>query len=143
MVDEQEGNRMELKEQVISVANAKRLKELGVKQDSLFYWVISLTTNYHISYTEGDKSLLPQDRNDFYAAFTVAELGELLPLCYMSWATPQTGKMKWWCHRMETHAVTHEVTEICTALTEADVRAAMLIYLLEQKLEGKHDPYPH
>jgi len=44
---------MKLKDQICSLELARELKKLGVKQESLFYWVISLTTNYHISYMGG------------------------------------------------------------------------------------------
>ena len=70
---------MELEKQVANIELSKRLKELGMEQNSLFYWIITLTNAYHISYTGGDKSLLPTERNDYYSAFTVAELGEKLP----------------------------------------------------------------
>lgn len=57
--------------QVCSLELSKRLKELGVKQESLFCW----TTNL-------DLEFLPTNirNNDIcIAAFTAAELGEILP----------------------------------------------------------------
>lgn len=79
---------MKLESQVTSLELSKELKELGVKQDSLFYWescpmkkelwVIS-STEWHDSWTGewGDCHLLERQEN--YSAFTPAELGELLP----------------------------------------------------------------
>jgi hypothetical protein len=75
----------------VSLPLAKRLKELGVKQESYFAW-------YEERY-EGDVQIEVAGQNDtgpfrfrdcagltsgaehrtFYAAFTVAELGDLLP----------------------------------------------------------------
>lgn len=71
---------MELTKQVVSLELAKKLKSLGVKQESLFVW---LFRNYKLSNP-------PQENWDVelrqryykvgeqYSAFTVAELGEML-----------------------------------------------------------------
>jgi len=80
---------MELEKQVCSLELAKRLKELEVKQSSYFYWCnFALEwTLFHPKKTVGDMSG-PSDTwllNDLFnrnlaaSAFTVAELGELLP----------------------------------------------------------------
>jgi hypothetical protein len=66
---------MKLEEQVVSLELARRLKELGVKQESAFYWY------------DGEmlfsRSPLGQahtyNETITFSAFTVAELGEILP----------------------------------------------------------------
>jgi len=82
---------MKLENQVTSLELSKKLKELGVKQESLFYWesyYLPITTSRHntlISSKDiGAKE--PVERRGFlvsklirYSAFTVAELGEMLP----------------------------------------------------------------
>jgi hypothetical protein len=67
---------MDLEKQVCSLELAKKLKELGVKQESLFRWEM-----YHA----GDRFVLttdtrrePNEYNEEYAAFTVAELLSLI-----------------------------------------------------------------
>ena len=64
---------MELSKQVVSFELSKRLKELGVKQESAFYWEIQ----------NDEVRLFRDDRegamHPTFPAFTVAELGELLP----------------------------------------------------------------
>jgi len=126
---------MDLEEQVTSLLISRKLKEIGVPQNSLFHWGRTIST-YGLPI--GDEYAL-QPALSFlgmthdYAAFTVAELGELLPRCYMSWASPQNGDVKWWCRRQEQHFVTHEETPIFTAGTEADARAKMVIYLMEEQ----------
>lgn len=68
---------LELEKQVCGLDSAKRLKELGFVQESLFYWIEEK------SYPDG-KILLLYSKNCIYdtdkvSAYTVAELGELLP----------------------------------------------------------------
>ncbi len=77
---------MNLENHVVSLELAKKLKELGVKQESLFEW--STTQNgQNISLHE---TLLPSHRNfnspyyKSYSAFTASELGELLPVSISS-----------------------------------------------------------
>ena len=60
---------MKLEQHVCSLDLAKRLKELGVKQESLFWWG-EITKEVH--YCKAGKPL-------HISAFTVAELGEMLP----------------------------------------------------------------
>lgn len=76
---------MNLSDQVISLELAKRLKELGVKQESIFYHVRAID-DWQITsvITEKDKiywqhSVLDILPMEYYSAFTVAELGEMLP----------------------------------------------------------------
>src|SRR5260221_4495003 len=66
---------MDIEKQVCSLELAKRLKELKVKQKSLFYWIreddpyIWYNNNNHPMYCE----------KFYYSAFTPSELSELLP----------------------------------------------------------------
>ena len=113
---------MNLIDQVCSLELAKRMKELGVKQESLF------------CYTDrkNDVEFLPTEiRNEGVctAAFTVAELGEMLGF----WVTTRMVNKKLWecrCHFME-------YEQSIQAETEADARAKMLIYLIENNLLPK------
>jgi len=68
---------MELSKQVVFLELYKRLKELGVKQESLCYWypTFGRTDEYHVEYQGEDG----RDDEMVCAAFTVAELGEMLP----------------------------------------------------------------
>lgn len=67
---------MKVEDQVTSLELSKRLKELGIKQDSLFYWINPNLENglsdYLVSF--GKRG----NKNDL-SAFTVAEVGILLP----------------------------------------------------------------
>lgn len=134
---------MTLEQQVVSLELAKRLKELGVKQRSVFWWCDP---------SDGDKADIGFIRDNhvgykvYFSAFTVAELGQLLP---------------WRSKRVDTVNNTelvftklHNGTDIFVCAywdedsdhlyggmkvrfddeNEANSRAKMLIYLLENKL---------
>jgi len=90
---EKEREVMKLEDQVCSLDLAKRLKELGVKQESYFYWsevtgewkVIAYDAYWGIDgkgrFTGDDllKDLLSDESEQIVSAFTVAELLEILP----------------------------------------------------------------
>jgi hypothetical protein len=115
----------DLEQQVCSLHLAKRLKELGVKQDSIFNWgANSAKKDCEICY--GAVPLEDEHENgimEIASAFTVAELGKMLV----------AGQGE--------HMLTHRTAyahyaqdESILKDTEADARAKMLIYLLENKL---------
>lgn len=115
---------MELKDQVCSLESAKRLKNLGVKQNSIFYWDEGDGIEDRLEYSPNQPML------ELYSAFTVAELGILLD----GWGTTKVcgwdcGVVDLWeaCTNADPNKFFHETTE-------AEARAKMLIYLLEIKL---------
>jgi hypothetical protein len=73
---------MELEKQVCNLELAKKLKELGIKQESLFYWNEGININdeqeevNHICLLNHNQTF---SHWKFYSAFTIAELGEFLP----------------------------------------------------------------
>lgn len=114
---------MTLEKQVCSLELAKRLKELGVKQESLWFWRFLKGSNpeWDLAYSGNVRAV-----EKTYSAFTVAELGEMLPEDCKT-RRPVDEKGKWLVDSLGTD-------RFFRADTEADARAAMLIYLLEQKL---------
>ena len=114
---------MRLEDQVCSLELAKKLKELGVKQEAAFHWRYSdLLEEWSLFRPTKDVT----SSKPFYAAFTVAELGELLPNSWEgtepvdeTWATKPG---RWVCSWDN---------ETFYADTEADARARMMIYLIE------------
>ena len=133
---------MTLEQQVCSLELAKRLKELGVKQESHFVWhregsLASVELNDEKNYPLGVERC---------AAFTVAELGGMLPaeinIPFKNGkprAVNNSLKAYFGVGRSEVHlyyakpAGTNEYVHMKGA-SEADARAMMLIYLLENKL---------
>lgn len=137
---------MTLELQVTSLALSQRLKDLGVAQESYFTW-------HHIGSNKDGDLWVVQNEGDaetdsrYISAFTVAELGELLPRTVN---VPLKDGRK----RKDSHRITYAIWENgfqenykCGlnhnsaifyhnefANTEADARAKMLIYLIENKL---------
>lgn len=139
---------MELDKQVCSLDLAKRLKELGFKQDSLFGWEIPTTNNGgNIPIRQIDRAKVVQSNlrpelcdwskkrygGEHWAAFTVAELGQMLPFG-ISARKCLDGQ---WAYYANDNLVWPEIirrTSQENDFNEADVRAKMLIYLLDHKL---------
>ena len=112
---------MTLESQVASLELCKRLKELGVKQESYFIWIESLHENRIVQ-----SSNTPHETRIICSAFTSAELGEMLPSMTPSkLADTSVTERRWSCGMYP---------DDFRAQTEADARAAMLIYLIKQKL---------
>ena len=116
---------MRLEDQVCNSGLARKLKELGVEQESFFVW-----------YTNGDFAHLldcrdgmrPMEEKSF-SAFTVGELGEMLPFSYSSMKCGSLIKQEAWIC-----GLTEKESPDQYGRTEADARAKMLIYLLENRL---------
>lgn len=134
-----------LEKQVCSLDLAKRLKELGVKQldNSLWAWAEVATTR-EIGGWKYEWQIVANDFQadlEFVAAFTVAELGEMLPMATTSWMRTFTQtERNWICYPRSDSALalTGKLKDFPNHMqygaTEADARAKMLIYLLENKL---------
>jgi hypothetical protein len=142
---------MKLENQVCSLDLAKRLKELGVKQESYFWWTIPegkyVEVFMRLNPAYEDDNIAPTkvqltENPDFYGnygepvnkvpAFTVAELGEMLPDLYKSYRYAGTQE---WCVNLEEGARDkRKQYPNMLAGTEADARAKMLNYLLENHL---------
>ena len=122
---------MRLEEQVVSLELAKELKELGVKQESLFTWF----RRYNPEHDEHDyiielTSEFNQSGED-YSAFTVAEVGELigcrgttLPIYHDSYVSHLINQ-----RQDGTWGIGDYIGE---SGTEADARAKLLIHLIEE-----------
>lgn len=126
---------MKLESQVVSLELAKKLKELGVPQESLFWWV-RLNEEWCVSPNfSSDPNW--KEKKENYSAFTVAELGEMLPVDYFTF---QNEKGDWFVARIDDREISELGTEIIKTEdlfqenTEADARAKCLIYLIENKL---------
>ena len=123
---------MKLENEVASLKPSKKLKKLGVKQESYFVWCREKLPVEGWSPFElfESREFPPRIEDDYesYSAFTVAELGEMLPadIDYDWLCISKT--VDGWFVEYQDMAVVKE------AKTEANSRAKMLIYLKENKL---------
>jgi hypothetical protein len=125
---------MELEQQVVSLELSRKLKELGVKQQSLFWW---MGQKYGPSFPAYNCENV---RGVICAAYTVAELGGMLPALFKvedkntwaQWFAWTNGE--YFYIGYDDKEGTYIPSQAIAAETEADARAKMLIYLLENKL---------
>lgn len=145
---------MKLEQQVTSLELSKKLKELGVKQESLFYWCEWSEEKLKYSRDLGNDYLISDGLKDkgVASAFTVAELGEMLPRVIKKKVDDNSSfkniEKFFLSHDENTgegHASSYTFYYYGEAFdgfskadkTEANARAKMLVYLIENKL---HDP---
>lgn len=127
---------MKLEDQVVSLDLARKLKELGVKQEANFFWELKPHPNHKGPRVVSEFAWGGWHREyiaeNCAAAFTVAELMFLLPqkfsLCrfYTDW--------EWRCvdNRKECEHIVLANTQV--ANNPADACAKMLIHLAEKGL---------
>lgn len=109
---------MKIKDQLCSLELAKQLKELGVKQSSYWCWKKMKSNKAHDDYFLSSWDIEDRDIH----AYTVAELGEMLP----EWVTSEKNSEGRFFVRSE-DAVYNTLEN-----TEADARAKMLIHLIKE-----------
>jgi len=118
---------MPLERQVTSLELSKRFKELGVKQESFFYWKVpeSPTVIKSPSVAPGYLGLSMYDE---YSAFTVAELLPWLNGEEVS-RTVGAGRVRWkWFDPRGVARLFWDDN------TDADALAGLVIYLVDQKI---------
>lgn len=143
---------MKLEYQVCSLELSKRLKELGVKQESQFYWLQYSEWNLHFR-----GKYVQEYYSDCLSAFTVAELGYMLPnsirvdgkepfdtyTMYTTKFYSVNFEMKktnnfvvnYQCDTTELDGFgSRKLTQNFYDPNEANARAMMLIYLIENKI---------
>lgn len=108
---------MKLEDQVCSLELAKQLKELGVKQDSYFKWEERSGGHVELFHSKATSCA-----HEYYSAFTLAELGEMLP----AGMSP---------NKSENNVYYFTIGEkLFGCKNEAKARAKILIYLIENNI---------
>ena len=152
---------MKLENQVCTLEQAKQLSELGISQNSEYHFVDEVhlvnkgwvhSWGYEETWEDRIVEIVENDSREkerIFSAFTVAELGMLLPCFFPSFV--QEGHFHCHCQneRVDTfplisgntefdntpaHILNKELVPFQTGKTEAQARANMLIYLIENNL---------
>ncbi len=135
---------MKIDDQCCSLDLAKRLKELKIKQDSQFYYVEAKSIGpYELDngvFMIAHLSQCTGISDSFIPAYTCAELGEMLPEginneddCWCLFYYDKYNN----CHRISYVEDCGEIVSTYLEVkgeTEANARARMLIYLIENGL---------
>lgn len=135
---------MKLEDQVCSLELSKRLKELKVKQESLFWWGEYSADNQFKGDIKVCTDLHTADKVNYSnvcSTFTVAELGEMLPqilklkgVSYQLFITLGLDKQWVTVYANENNYEDNAPIPFKLRHCFADALAEMLIYLLEQKI---------
>lgn len=127
---------MKLEDQLVSLELSLKLNELGFKQESNWYWVefephvwdlFYKCPNHELWFDPRKESLFYLDVFRIHSAYSVAELGEMLPNFMASKPRQSDSTFQIW-------NVISPNESVIKSDSEADVRAKMLIYLRERKL---------
>jgi hypothetical protein len=144
---------MQLEKQVCSLDLAKRLKELGAKQESLFYWGEEgelITEEEYYDFQDFVSAVGKPEGTSIqkhYSAFTVSELGEMLPVnvkhikdaeyywleISKSFTLSDIWSVEYLRYEQDGSCICFDM-QCFNDENEANARAEMLIYLLENKL---------
>ncbi len=128
---------MKLENQLCTLEQSTKLKELGITQKSIFYHHSNFTRPVFgeewttVTGKKYKKTQVCNDKYGSFSAFSIAELGQMLP---SETGTQRTGSEDSQYSNWEWAS---EVNQIGMGLfaTEVEARADMLIHFLEHKLE--------
>lgn len=131
---------MNLENQVTNLELSKKLEQLGVRQESLFYWhrAIARNVDWAVTLGRGYTSEAPADGENF-SAFTVAELFDLIPGntgtkrvgLYFKLQKGMLGNL-YYAQALDMQTNIERFAQ--SSETATDALAKMLIYLLENNL---------
>ena len=125
---------MKLENQVVSLELEKKMKELGFKQESIWFWQEYKSGGgciYLLPKKEVKGFIGKTEVCDYYSAYTVAELGEMLPIGIVmtKYEFNKGGEIRWACAYNDENIG----NRICDD-TLANCLARMLIWLRGKKI---------
>jgi hypothetical protein len=140
---------MKLVSQVCTLEQAKRLSRLGITQGlSIFFWDDYEGKQQLMMNETPEDGYKPEADNTCFSAFTVAELGAMMPdrfqyygdECFFE-STRYTEDIQWIAgvHTVWAHDKPVVAKKYYPAATEAQARAELLIHLLEKQITTADD----
>jgi hypothetical protein len=123
---------MKLEHQLTSLVLSKRLRELNVKQESYFYWDWHSDTCYGVKFVPFSCPGLER-----YSAFSVAELGEMLPELFCidnEWYLYTENRLNGFWGASYSTVRSIDYFPSISDKKNADSRAMMIVYLIENNL---------
>ena len=125
---------MKLENQVCALSQAKKLNEFGVSQNSTCKWKCNEEQSVVVSEQMGlwVGRYLPNIGNEYFAAFTVAELGVMIPEWHFTY--PRLEGFASYKNEDGGFAVADGTINGKNYSTEAECRAALVIYLIENNI---------
>lgn len=143
MTNQPKPETMKLEDQVVDLDLSKKIAELGVPQNSLFYWIKDFDFGqgwslmgegyfYGMNYDAGCFKMCDyyRERYELYSAFTASELGELLPTAIDGKSIFTDRFHDLW---LVGYADIYE-DDVPFMPNEVDARAMLLIHLLQNGL---------
>ncbi len=122
---------MNLESQVCTLEQAKRLEELGVRSDSLFYWVKTPNEKWGIFYCENiPYADIPYAEEPEISAYTSSEIGEMISKIIFREACPG---FLFVCAKDGSLFSTTDIRFWSNEINEAHARADFFIYFLENR----------
>lgn len=129
-----------MKNKVTSLELSKKLKDLGVKQESAFYWVSQTIPSQDYNFEVQTKEYSEEWGMVKHSAFLSCELGEMLPdeveikeeSYFMEYGIAFRGG--WQIYLRQNGSTGYQERYSFEAETEAEARGKMLVYLLENNL---------
>lgn len=129
---------MNLESQVCSLELSRRLNELGVKQESLYFWSLcqECVKEYEIEGIQVTPELGDSGHGDKWSAFTVAEVGVMLPYKIKDHylMIEKCFSNIWHISYMEAEVSIQDVLHKTNNELLGNALAEMLLYLIENKL---------
>lgn len=134
---------MKISQQVISYELARKLQDLGVTVDTNFRYVnqslcIELPCSPYYNEVSSGQMISSFPEDEIVMAYTSSELGEMLPTWFNGdyHLTTFRHSLGQWQLCYENERLSPRIYKglVATADTEAEARAQMLIWLLEDKL---------
>ena len=127
---------MNLEDQVASYDLSKKLKELGVAQESLFYYYQGFAGPFVDFYEQGHVHQSYANPQKICSAFTGTELGEMLPSKLINSLTTAYFEIIKTDRWLLAYVISDDLPPIVSVIddNECDGRAKILIYLIENNL---------